>query len=704
MSINNKDLLKFLREDAGRPASLKDIGGRFGISKANRAPLLKLLDDLVATGEIVRIKGGRYGVPSKMNLVTGRLQAHPDGFGFVLPDEGGEDVFIRAKGINDAMHGDHVVARVEGQKPGGKRDGSLIRIIERAHKTVIGRYEKGKKFGYVVAEEKRILQDIYIPKSEDMGASDGDVVLVEITSYPMKNRNPEGLVIQIVGRPDDPEVEIQSIIIKHNISSIFPEEVLAEAGSVPDSVNDSDLEGRVDLRGMMTVTIDGETARDFDDAVSVRREKNGNVRLWVSIADVSHYVKEGSSLDKEAYARSTSVYFPDRCIPMLPERLSNGICSLNPEVDRLTMTAEMEFNKKGERVDQKFYSSVIKSDFRLTYTSVKKILVDGDETLTKEYEAILPDLKTMEELCDYLKGFRKERGCIDFDLPEAQIIIDIQGGIEAIVRSERNLAHMIVEEFMLAANEAVASFLTRKKIPLLYRIHEEPDSEKLVNFREFIHNFGYSLKGDSPAPKELQRILGEVSGKPEERTINHVLLRSMKQAVYSPKNIGHFGLASDEYCHFTSPIRRYPDLMIHRAMKLAASKGKGLGKVVEKLAERLPVMGEETSSRERKAMEAERDVVDLKKTQFMLDKVGEDYSGFITGVTSFGLFVELEGLFVEGLVHVSSLGDDYYIYDEKGHSLTGERLKRVFRMGDELKVSVARVDIDKRQIDFTLLD
>lgn len=704
MTINKKDILKFLSEELGRPAPLKDIRGRFGVCKSGRASLLKLLNQMVTSGEIVRIKGGSYGVPSKMNLVTGRLQMHPDGFGFVLPDEGGEDVFVRAKGVSSAMHGDHVVARVEGQKPGGKRGGSIIRIIERAHKTLVGRFEKGTKFGYVVAEEKRILQDVYIPLGEDMGASDGDVVLVEITSYPVKNRSPEGLIIQVIGRPDDPEVEIQSIIIKHNISAIFPEDVLAEAGSVPDSVSDSDMGGRVDLRDMMTVTIDGETARDFDDAVSVRREPNGNIRLWVSIADVSHYVREGSILDKEAYARSTSVYFPDRCIPMLPERLSNGICSLNPEVERLTMTAEMEFNGKGERVDQRFYSSVIRSDFRLTYSSVKKVLVDGDEDLIKEYESILPDLKTMEELCGYLKDFRNERGCIDFDLPEAQIIIDIQGGVEAIVRSERNLAHMIVEEFMLAANEAVASFLTNKKIPLLYRIHEEPDFEKLSDFKEFIHNFGYNIKGERPAPKELQLLLSEVAGKPEERTINHVLLRSMKQAVYSPKNIGHFGLASDEYCHFTSPIRRYPDLLIHRAMKLATGKGTAYAKAVERLKQSLPVMGEETSSRERKAMEAERDVVDLKKAQFMVDKVGDEYPGYITGVTSFGLFVELEQLFVEGLIHVSSLGDDYYIYDEKGHSLTGERHKRVFKIGDKVKARVDKVDVDKRQIDFRLIN
>ena len=704
MSIKKKDVLKFLSEELGRPAPLKDIRGRFGVCKSGRVSLLKLLNSMVASGEIVRIKGGCYGVPSKMNLVTGRLQMHPDGFGFVLPDEGGEDVFVRAKGVNAAMHGDHVVARVEGQKPGGKRDGSIIRIIERAHRTIIGKYDKGKSFGYVVAEEKRILQDVYIPRREDMGASDGDVVLVEITAYPIKNRNPEGVIVQVIGRPDDPEVEIQSIIIKHNISAIFPDEVLNEACSVPDSVSDLEIEGRVDLRKMTTVTIDGETARDFDDAVSVRREPNGNIRLWVSIADVSHYVREGSPLDSEAYARSTSVYFPDRCIPMLPERLSNGICSLNPQEDRLTMTAEMEFNKKGQRVDQRFYSSVIRSDFRLTYTKVKNILVDGDEALIKEYGPILSDLKTMEELCGFLTGFREERGCINFDLPEAQIIIDIQGGVEAIVRSERNLAHMIVEEFMLAANEAVASFLTNKKIPLLYRIHEEPDSEKLSDFKEFIHNFGYNIKGESPKPKELQGLLNEIAGKPEERTINHVLLRSMKQAVYSPKNIGHFGLASEEYCHFTSPIRRYPDLLIHRAMKMATGKAKGREKAVERLAEVLPTMGEETSKRERRAMEAERDVVDLKKAQFMLNKVGDEYPGFVTGVTSFGLFVELEQLFVEGLIHVSTLGDDYYIYDEKGHSLTGERLKRVFRIGDKLKARVEKVDVDRRQIDFSLIE
>jgi len=701
MAVDEKGILRFLSEEAGRPATLKDIRGRFAIKKEHRSRLVRLLDEMLGKGEIVRIKGGRYGIPAKMNLVTGRLQGHADGFGFVIPDEGDEDVYINARSIKDAMHDDRVVARVEGFKAGGKRYGSIIRIIERAHKTVVCKYEKGRKFGYAAPVDERLSHDIYIPKGEDMGARDGEIVLVEITSYPSKQRSPEGLVIRVIGDPLDPEVEIQSIIAKHNIPSIFPDKVLNEAEGIADVVKAKEIEGRDDLRELLTVTIDGETARDFDDAVSVRREGNGNIRLWVSIADVSHYVKEGNPLDQEAYERGTSVYFPDRCIPMLPERLSNGICSLNPHVERLAMTAEMLFNARGERIEARFYPSVIKSDHRLTYTIVKKILVDGDAVLMKEYESIIIDLKVMEELAGWLQAFRQKRGCIDFDLPEAQIILDIQGGVEAIVRSERNLAHMIIEEFMLAANEAVASFLTEKKIPLLYRIHEEPDAEKLEDFRDFAHNLGYEMKSGKPSPKDLQSLLCAVSGKPEERTINHVLLRSMKQAVYSGKNIGHFGLASKLYCHFTSPIRRYPDLMVHRALKKGVRGGMKKTEV-EQLQALLQVNGEETSSRERRAMEAERDVVDLKKTEFMMDKVGEEYSGFITGVTSFGIFVELESLFVEGLVHVTSLDDDYYIYDEKGHSLTGERKKRRFRIGDKVNITVEKVEREKRQIDFKL--
>ena len=703
MPVSKKDILEFLKNEAGRPAPEKAIRGRFAIGKNDRQEFKKTISDMVRSGEIVRIKGGRYGITSKMNLVSGRLQAHRDGFGFVIPEGEGEDVYIRGKNMKDAMHGDRVVARVEGVKHGGKREGSIIRIVERAHKTIVGRFEKGKKFGYVVAAEERIQQDLYIPRGEDAGAADGDVVLAEVTLYPQRGRNPEGRVVRIIGRPDDPEVEIQSIIIKHSIPSEFPDEVVAHAGKVPDSVIESDLQGRIDLRDMITVTIDGETARDFDDAVAVRREANGNIRLWVSIADVSHYVKEGTPIDSEAYVRGTSVYFPDRCIPMLPERLSNGICSLNPEVERLSMTAEMEFNSGGERVYESFYSSVIRSDFRLTYNKVKDILTDRSGDLAKEYGKILPHLELMEELCCWLRKFREKRGCIDFDLPEAQIVLDIQGGVEAIVRSDRNLAHMIIEEFMLAANEAVASFLTKSRVPFLYRVHEEPDSEKMDDLRDFIHNFGYTLKGGVPEPKDLRKILQDASGKPEEKTINHVLLRSMKQAVYSGKNTGHFGLASQEYCHFTSPIRRYPDLVVHRALKMVISGERDKKEWVKRMVERITAMGEETSQKERKAMEAERDVVDLMKTRFMMDKVGNEYGGFITGVTSFGIFVELEDLFVEGLVHVTTLDDDYYIYDEKGHSLTGEKTKKRFRIGEAVKVEVVKVDLDRRQIDFGLV-
>ncbi|MBE9535977.1 MAG: ribonuclease R, partial [Proteobacteria bacterium] len=601
-----------------------------------------------------------------------------------------------------AMHSDRVAVRVEGEKRGGKREGSVVRIIERGCSVVVGRYEKGKKFGYLVPGDARIATDIYIPKGADMDAEDGIIAVAELLTFPGGMRSPEGRIIHVIGFPGDPEVEIQSIIIKHGLPSIFPEEVMAAAEKVGDVPKAKELEGRTDLRSLMTVTIDGETARDFDDAVAVKREKDGKIRLWVSIADVSHYVSERGVIDEEAYERGTSVYFPDRCIPMLPERLSNGICSLNPGVDRLTMTAEMLFDASGTRVESAFYNSVIKSDFRLTYTKVKAILVDNDETLVKEYAPVVPDLKLMEELCSRLRSFRRARGCIDFDLPEAQVLLDLQGGIEAIVRSERNLAHMMIEEFMLAANESVATHISDKDLPLLYRVHEEPNEEKMDDFAEFIHNLGYKLKTKGPRAMALSQLLKEVSGKPEERVINHVLLRSMKQAVYSPENTGHFGLAAPKYCHFTSPIRRYPDLVVHRILKGAVSRDGISGKRKSSLQEGMPAVGTHTSRLERRAAEAEREVVAWLKTRFMVDKVGMEFDGFITGVTSFGFFVELAELFVEGLIHVTSLKDDYYIFDEKRHTLQGERNGKLYKIGERAFVKVARVDVEKRQIDFEL--
>jgi len=702
MIIDQKIILQYVRDESRNPVLPRELLKHFGLDKGRRKEVQRLLENMVHDGDLIKTRGGRYGVPSKMNLVTGRLQAHPDGYGFVLPEDGGVDVYVKSRNLRGAMHGDRVAVRVDHHRPGAKKEGTIIRVLERAHKTVVGKYEAGKNFGYVVPVEERILHDIYIPPGNEGGAKEGQIVVAQITAYPAKSRNPEGIVVQVLGSADDPEVEIQTIIAKHGLSVKFPDEVIEESNLVPEEVAGKDITGRVDLREILVITIDGETARDFDDAVSVRSEKNGRIRLWVSIADVGNYVKEGSPLDREAYERGTSVYFPDRCIPMLPERLSNGICSLKPGVDRLAVTAEMAFNKNGECVESSFYPSVIRSAFRMTYTEVANILQGDDEGLKERYDSILPDLRIMEELRGYLRKYREQRGCIDFDLPEAQLVLDIQGGVESIVRSERNLAHMIIEEFMLAANEAVASFLAEKKIPLLYRVHDVPDEDKIYDFREFISNLGYHISDKEELSMEIQRLLNEVADKPEGKVINHILLRSMKQAVYSGKNIGHFGLASKKYCHFTSPIRRYPDLVVHRILKEFMASGKMEKTRREKLLDSLATIAEATSSRERKAMEVERDVVSLKKAQFMLDKVGEEFRGIITGVTSFGFFVEIEQFFVEGLVHVSILGDDYYCYDEKGHSLTGERTRRRFRIGDEVDVRLEKVDVGRRRIDFNL--
>lgn len=705
MALNKKTVMHYLKGEGHRPLGTKDILKGLRLKKDRKHDLKRMLLDLVHDGELVKVRGGRFGIPAKMNLATGVVQGHPDGFAFIITDDEGSDIYVGQRSLKSAMHGDRVAVRVEGQKAGGKLFGTVVRVIERGFTQVVGKYEKdkNKKFGYLVPGDPRIATDIYIPKGADMDADDGIIAVAEIVSYPGGMRNPEGRIMQVVGFPGDPEVEIQSIIIKHGLPSVFSEEVMAAAEKVGDLPKPSELEGRTDLRPLMTVTIDGETAKDFDDAVSVKREGDGKIRLWVSIADVSHYVSERGVIDEEAYERGTSVYFPDRCIPMLPEHLSNGICSLNPGVGRLTMTAEMLFDGSGKRIKSAFYNSVIKSDFRLTYTKVKKILVDGDEPLAKEYSPVVPDLKLMEELCSRLRSFRQGRGCLDFDLPEAQVELNLQGDIEAIVRSERNLAHMIIEEFMLAANESVASYISDKALPLLYRIHEEPNEEKMDDFAEFIHNLGYQLSSKGQRTIALSHLLKEVSGKPEERVINHVLLRSMKQAVYSPENVGHFGLAAPLYCHFTSPIRRYPDLIVHRILKEALSK-EGMGsKKKSFLEEGLPSVGTTTSKLERRAAEAEREVVAWLKTRFMVDKVAMEFDGFITGVTSFGFFVELAELFVEGLVHITSLGDDYYIFDEKRHSLQGERTGRLFKIGERVRVKVARVDVEKRQIDFELI-
>jgi len=703
MNLSKKHILEYFRQQEGTihfDGILREFGGRHV-----KRELKNMLEDMTEDGELIRLRGNSYSLPGKMKTTRGRISIHRDGYGFVAPDEGGEDIFIPSKFLKGAMHGDLVEASSSPSRMGGnKLDGRVLAVLERATSRIVGRYEETRRGAIVIPEDQRQNIVVAIPAKGRGTAQDGHQVVAELTSYPIGGRPAEGRIVEVLGWPDDPEVEVQSVIRRFDLPHIFPPDTLTEADGIADTVTKSDLQGRMDLRSMPTVTIDGETARDFDDAVSLRREGE-NFRLWVSIADVSHYVKKDSPLDREAYLRGTSVYFPDRCIPMLPERLSNGICSLNPHVDRLTMTAEMLFDLTGTMLESSFYSSVIQSAARLTYTIVKQIIVDDDRELADKYRPVSPMLLEMKELALILMEMRKKRGSIDFDLPEPEIIIGLTGQTEGIIRAERNLAHQLIEEFMLAANEAVALAITARGIPFLYRVHENPDPAKLQTFQEFVYGFGYEFKlvEDKVKPSELQRLLAQADGRPEERMINYSLLRCMKQARYAAENVGHFGLASDCYCHFTSPIRRYPDLVVHRILKASLnSEGKHASRQLAIATERLGEVAEHTSKRERVAMEAERDVVEMKKLQYMQQHVGEQFDGYITGVTGFGFFVELEELFVEGLVHISTLTDDIFTHAEKQHSLIGRRTGTVFRIGDAAKVTVASVSPATRRIEFVL--
>ncbi|MGD0843025.1 MAG: ribonuclease R [Geobacteraceae bacterium] len=704
VKINKENIVRILRENAAEPLQFRTLMELFGVTKARRAKFKAFMDKLASEGELIVLKGNRYAIPVEMGLIQGKLSTHRDGYGFVAPDGGGDDIFIPARFLRENLHGDRVEVRVLPQRRDGKREGRIAGTLERGQKRIVGRYEQAKSHGRVIPDENRIGHDIHIPAKATGKAMSGQTVVAEITAYPKAEQSFEGKIIEVLGWPDEVEVEVLTIIRKYDLPDRFSEEAMAAAAAVPRTVMESDLKGRVDLRRKTTVTIDGETARDFDDAVSVQKEGGGKIRLWVSIADVSHYVRPGSPLDREAFLRGTSVYFPDRCIPMLPEELANGICSLNPDLDRLSVTAEMLFDKAGGVIETAFYPSVIKSSARLTYTAVKKILVDREPRLTATYSLLVEDLRLMEVLALRLMEKRKKRGSIDFDLPEPEIILDLQGGTLDIIRAERNLAHRIIEEFMLAANEAVASFIEARSIPSLYRIHELPDPVRINDFREFIYNFGYEFRmiGEQVPPGELQRLLEQAEGKPEERMINEVLLRCMKQARYAAENLGHFGLAATSYTHFTSPIRRYPDLVVHRILK-GVIAGRLKERELERLTATLPEIASHSSVRERLAMDAEREIVELKKMQFMQDKVGYEYDGFITGVIVHGFFVELVELFVEGMVHVSTLPHDFYRYQEKRHALEGERSRAVFRIGDRVRVRVANVSLEKKQIDFVLV-
>lgn len=688
-----------LMEEEDCPLLLKEILRQLGLPKEERRKAKELLRDLAEEGKIVRIRGNRYGLSSKMNLVVGRVKCHPDGYGFVIPErEGEEDIFIGPRNFKEAMHGDRVVARVESIRKKG-REGKVIRILERGFHKVVGKFMKGKNYSYLIPDDERILQEIFIPEGETKRAKPNQVVVAEITRYPTERARPEGRITTILGYPDDPEIEPQIIIHKYDLPHRFSSAALREAKDLPLLPPSHEYADRVDLRGIPTFTIDGEKAKDFDDAVSIEEVRGEGMRLYVSISDVSHYVKEETALDEDAYVRGTSVYFPDRAISMFPSELSNEICCLHPKVDRLTMTVELKYNANGEREGVRFYPSVIRSDERLTYTIVKRLLLDEDAELKKKFRPILPTLECMAGLSQRLRQKRIGKGALDFDLPEPEVLLNLQGETEDIIRAERNLSHQIIEEFMIAANEGVAHFMEEQNLPFIYRIHEPPRGEAINEFRRFISHLGYRMEKDSDhSPKDLQKVLSEAKGRPEEKVVNNILLRSMKWAKYSAQNLGHFGLASNAYTHFTSPIRRYPDLIVHRLLKRVLFKQEG--KILE---EELVQKAEHLSHRERVAMEAEREILDRYRIRFMKEKVGEVFEGVISGVTAFGFFVELEDIFVEGLVRVTSLHDDYYHYHEKRYCLIGERTHQTFRIGDEVKVRLERVDVERRHIDFGLI-
>lgn len=699
-------LLSFMREESYKPLTIKELEEAFGISDSSEfKEFVKTLVHMEEEGLVIRTRTNRYGVPERMNMVKGKVIAHSKGFAFVEAiDQTIDDIFIPPSELRGAMHGDIVLARIDRRPEEGRPEGAVVRIIERGVTTIVGTYVDNKYFGFVIPDDKRIASDIFIPKDAKNGAVDGHKVVVKITKYPEGRMSAEGEIIQILGHKNDPGVDILSIIYKYELPREFPQDVLEQAQNTPDEIKPEELQNRRDLRDQMIVTIDGADAKDLDDAVTVTKLENGNYKLGVHIADVSYYVKEGTPIDREALERGTSIYLVDRVIPMIPHRLSNGICSLNPQVDRLTISCEMEINPKGEVVSHDIFPSVIRTTERMTYSDVNRIIVDKDPELMEKYEPLVPMFFLMNELAEILRKKRFERGAIDFDFKEAKVLVDEDGKPTDVVIRERSAAERLIEDFMLIANETVAEHFHWMNLPFIYRVHEDPKEEKLNRFFEFITNFGYVVKGTANEvhPRALQQILEECRGTPEEMVISTVMLRSMKQARYDAESLGHFGLSADFYTHFTSPIRRYPDLIVHRLIRTYLFEGKMDEETQQAWREKLPDIAEHSSNMERRAVDAERETDDLKKAEFMLDKIGEEFDGIISSITNFGLFVELPNT-VEGLVHVSYLTDDYYHYDESQYAMIGERTGNIFRIGDEITVRVVNVNKEERIVDFEIV-
>ena len=711
------------------PMKAKELAMLLGIPKSQRDELTQVLDYLVSEGRIGISKKGKYGKPEVFS-VNGIFCGHPKGFGFVTVEGMEQDVFIPEDRTGAALHGDRVQIVVESQDRGGGRraEGSVLKVLEHANKEVVGYYQKSKGFGFVIPDNQKISKDIFIPQGCDMGAVTGHKVVARIKEFGDANHKPEGVVTEILGHVNDPGTDILSIVRAYGLPDEFPPEVMDEVEGCPDEVAvpgmtrdeetwdgpygigdltspadwTGDLAGRLDLRGLRTVTIDGEDAKDLDDAVTLCRNGQGGYILGVHIADVSHYVKEGRPLDKEALKRGTSVYLVDRVIPMLPHKLSNGICSLNAGTDRLALSCIMELDDQGNVLDHKIAETVIHVDRRMTYTAVNAIVTDGDEAVMAEYEGFVPMFMLMKEVSDILREKRKKRGAIDFDFPESKIILDAQGKPLESKPYERNAATKIIEDFMLAANETVAEDYFWQSLPFLYRTHDNPDPEKMKQLGTFIHNFGYfiRLQQGEIHPKELQKLLDKIEGTPEEVLLSRLTLRSMKQAKYTTLCSGHFGLAARYYTHFTSPIRRYPDLQIHRIIKESLKGGLG-DKRAGHYEAILPGVAMQTSALERRAEEAERETDKLKKCEYMSRFIGQEFDGVVSGVTNWGLYVELPNT-VEGLVRISELRDDYYIFDEQHYELVGEMTRKTFKLGQPIRVQVASTDRLLRTVDFIL--
>ncbi len=684
-----------------KPIKFKEMVGILQVPRNEKDDLRQVLDSLESEGKIMVDEKGKIN-PLSADLLVGTFSGTQKGFGFVVIEGEKEDIFIPDRATKGALNGDKVQVEISDFKGGRRKEGRIVLVLEHATSTLVGTFTKNKTFGFVVADNQKLGSDIFIPLERSKGAVNGHKVVVEITSYGDNKKNPEGKVIEILGHVNDPGVDIISIVRGYGLPEEFPDGVMNQVDKTSDEVESSAIAGRSDLRNMEMVTIDGEDAKDLDDAVSLT--KDGNIyKLGVHIADVSNYVTEKSPLDEEAIKRGTSVYLVDRVIPMLPHKLSNGICSLNAGVDRLALSCLMDIDEKGNVVSHKIVESVINVNRRMTYTSVKKILEDKEEEEIKEYEALVPMFERMQELADILREKRRIRGSIDFDFPESKITLDNTGKPIDVKAYERNKATKIIEDFMLIANETVAEDFFWQEVPFVYRTHENPDPEKIMKLGIFINNFGYSIKigQDEIHPKELQKLIEKIENTPEEPLISRLTLRSMKQAKYTTTNEGHFGLATKYYCHFTSPIRRYPDLQIHRIIK--ESLRSGLSEKRTKHYEQiLPEIASHSSAMERRADEAEREVEKLKKAEYMKQFIGQTFEGVISGITSWGIYVELPNT-VEGMIRVTSLKDDYYFYDEEHYTMVGENTKKTYKLGERVNIEVVGVDKILRTIDFDLI-